>query len=46
VVDLFPRVFTEEMNDILLAKISEEEVLCTLKAFQKRKSLGPDGLTG
>jgi len=45
VVDLFPRFFSEEMNDIILTDISEEEVLCTLKDFQKRKSLGPDRLT-
>jgi len=33
------------MNNILLANIIEEEVLITLKAFQKSKIHGPDSLT-
>jgi hypothetical protein len=33
------------MNDIILAKISKEELLCTLKAFHKIKIMGTDGLT-
>lgn len=38
-------MFDEKQNDLLYAKVTEEELLLIMKSFQKDKSSGPDGRT-
>ena len=45
VLDLFPRVITEEMDDGITKDILEEEITQVLHSFQKGKSPGPNGFT-
>ena len=45
VLGVVVRMITEEMNEELTKKISEEEIRHTLHTFQKGKSRGPDRFT-
>ena len=45
VINLFPRMIDEEMNILLKAEVTEEELEKVVYSYQKGKILGPDGLT-
>ena len=43
VINLFPKLITEEMNNFLRKEDTEEEMEKTIYSIHKGKSLGPDG---
>lgn len=42
-IDLYPAMFDENQNAALFSKFIDDELLATMKSFQKDKFLGPDG---
>lgn len=44
-IDLCPTMFNENQNNILFSEVSEQELLATMKYFQKDKCLVLDGWT-
>jgi len=42
-IELYPRMFNDDINDQIFQPVTEEELLRTLKAFKKDKCPGPDG---
>jgi len=44
-IEPYPIMFDENKHDALFFEVSEEELLATMKSFQKDKCLGPDDWT-
>ena len=42
---MFPKMIDEEMNILLKAEVTEEELEKVVYSFQEGKITGPDGLT-
>ena len=45
VINLFPRMINEEMNNLFKEEVTEEELEKVVYSCQKGKIPGPDGLT-
>jgi len=42
-IEVFPKMFDEDINDQIFQPVTEEELLKSMKSFKRDKCLGPDG---